>query len=253
MKEKIETIPVNEAFRSEDECPFCYLERQAEQRAIRYTLGPGASYMEPLVRGRTDTSGFCGTHMKKLFDYGNSLGNALILQTYYVGMLKELDQKIEEFSVPHKKGLFGSRHQDREHGDDALLQWEHQRENRCFLCESVKDSMHRYYSTFFFLLKEAEFRALVESGKGFCMCHFAQLLEAARVQLPNAHREWFYKTILPLMRENLARVQGDLDWFIQKFDYRNAGADWKNSKDAVSRAMQKLWGIHPADPSYKEK
>lgn len=54
------------------------------------------------------------------------------------------------------------------------------------------------------------------------------------------------------MKENLARVQGDLDWFIAKFDYRNAAADWKNSKDAVSRSMQKLQGIHPVDPAYKK-
>ncbi len=251
MKEKIETIPVNEAFRSGDECPFCYLERQVEQRAIRYIMGPGASYMEPLVRGRTDSRGFCGQHMKKLFDYGNSLGNALILQTYYVGMLKELDHQIEEFSAPHKKNLF--HHKSVEDGDGGLLQWEKEREGKCFLCENVEESMQRYYSTFFFLLKEEEFRRLVESGKGFCMCHFARLLETARDQLPNACREWFYKTMLPLMRDNLARVQGDLDWFIQKFDYRNAGADWKNSRDAVSRAMQKLRGIYPADLPFKEK
>ena len=53
------------------------------------------------------------------------------------------------------------------------------------------------------------------------------------------------------MQDNLARVQGDLDWFIEKFDYRNASADWKNSKDAVSRSMQKLRGGYPADPVYK--
>lgn len=251
MKEKIETIPVNEAFRSGDECPFCYLERQAEQRAIRYIVGPGASYMEPLVRGRTDSRGFCGQHMQKLFDYGNALGNALILQTYYVGMLKELDHQIEEFSTPHKKSLF--HHKPAEDGDSGLIRWEKEREGTCFLCENVEESMARYYSTFFFMLKDGEFRGLVESGKGFCMRHFARLLETAKEQLPEAHREWFYKTVLPLMRDNLARVQGDLDWFIQKFDYRNAGADWKNSRDAVSRAMQKLRGIHPADPPYKEK
>ena len=85
------------------------------------------------------------------------------------------------------------------------------------------------------------------------MCHFGRLLEEAKEQLPNAHREWFYNTLLPLMRENLARVQADLDWFVQKFDYRNAGADWKNSRDAVSRGMQKLRGFYPADPPYKEK
>ena len=30
MKEQIHTIPVNDGFDSGDECPFCYLERQAE-------------------------------------------------------------------------------------------------------------------------------------------------------------------------------------------------------------------------------
>jgi len=251
MKEKIETVPVNEAFRSGDECPFCYLQRQAEQRAIRYFIGPGASYMEPEIRGKTDTRGFCGQHMKKLYDYGNSLGNALILQTYYVQLRKQLDNHIAAFTAPPKKKLFGGKATDS--GENTLLQWEKEREKSCFLCETLSESMNRYYSTFFYLIKDPEFRAVVESGKGFCMHHFAQLLEKAEQQLPNAHRDWFYGTVLPLMQENLARVQEDLDWFVQKFDYRNAGADWKNSRDAVSRAMQKLQGIYPADPPFKEK
>ena len=249
MKEKIETIPVNEAFQSEDECPFCYLERQAEQRAIRYIAGPGASYMEPLIRGKTDSRGFCQVHLKKLFDYGNSLGNALILQTYLVGMRKELDELIEAFSAPPKKGLFGGKPT----GQNTILQWEKTREESCFLCESIEESMGRYFSTFFYLIKEPEFRVLVENGKGFCMRHFARLLEAAESQLPNSQHDWFYATVLPLMQKNLSRLQEDLDWFIQKFDYRNASADWKNSRAAVSRVMQKLGGIHPADPPFKEK
>ena len=81
MKEQIHTVPVNEAFDSGDECPFCWLERQAERSAIRYTLGPGASYMEPDVRAETDRAGFCGAHLQKMYDYGNALGSALIMQT----------------------------------------------------------------------------------------------------------------------------------------------------------------------------
>ncbi len=30
MKESIHTIPLMDAFKAEDECPFCYLEREAE-------------------------------------------------------------------------------------------------------------------------------------------------------------------------------------------------------------------------------
>ena len=40
---------------------------------------------------------------------------------------------------------------------------------------------------------------------------------------------------------------------VEKFDYRNHAADWKNSKDAVQRGMQKLTGGYPADDPYKMK
>lgn len=249
MKEYIETIPVNDAFDSGDECPFCWLERQAEQRSIRFVVGPGASYMEPNIRGITDRKGFCGAHMKKMYDFGNALGNALIMQTYFVGLIKDLDAQIADFELPAKKTLL----KKKDLSDSPMLEWAKDRQESCFLCEKLADNMHRYYLTFFHLLKEPEFREKVEKGKGFCMRHFTQLLDEAKEQLPNAHREWFFATVLPQMRENLARVQADLDWFIQKFDYRNTNADWKNSKDAVSRSMQKLRGIYPADPPYKEK
>ena len=59
MKESIHTIPLMDAFKAEDECPFCYLEREAEQHAISFALGSGASYMEDDVRAETDAMGFC--------------------------------------------------------------------------------------------------------------------------------------------------------------------------------------------------
>ena len=43
MREQIDTIPVNDAFLSGDDCPFCYIEREAQQRLLRLTLGAGAS------------------------------------------------------------------------------------------------------------------------------------------------------------------------------------------------------------------
>ena len=36
MKEDIATIPLMDAFGANDECPFCYLERAAEQHAISF-------------------------------------------------------------------------------------------------------------------------------------------------------------------------------------------------------------------------
>ena len=251
MREQIHTVPVNEAFDSGDECPFCWLERQAERSAIRYTLGPGASYMEPDVRAETDKAGFCGTHLQKMYDYGNSLGSALIMQTYMNILLEEMDRQMTDYELPEKRSLF--REKTAPAGSDGLVEWAKGKGSSCWICSKVDYNMSRYYATFFALVKDAEFRAKVERSKGFCMRHFAHLLERAKEELPNAQREWFYDAVFTLMRENMARVKGDLDWFIEKFDYRNASADWRNSRDAVSRTMQKLQGIHPADPPYKDK
>lgn len=248
MKEHLETIPVNEAFESDCECPFCALERTVEQKAIRYTLGPGASYMEPEVRAGTDAMGFCREHYKKMFDYGNSLGSALMLQTHMVGLQKELETQIAGFENPNAKGLFGKK----QTGTPAILDWVKEKNGTCFLCSKISYNMNRYYATFFHLVREAEFRKKVENTKGFCMYHFQKLLEAAPGKLPGDQIDWFYKTTFRLMQENLGRVQGDLDWFIEKFDYRNASAPWKNSQDAVSRSMQKLKGGFPADGPYKQ-
>ncbi len=74
MKEKLYTIPLNDAVNAGDECPFCYIERNVEQDLMDFVLGSCASYMESDVREDTDREGFCRTHMKKMFDYGNTLG-----------------------------------------------------------------------------------------------------------------------------------------------------------------------------------
>ncbi len=248
MKEQIDTIPVNEAFEAGDECPFCHMERQAEQTAIRYVVGPCASYMEPLVRGATNRAGFCRQHYKKMFDYGNSLGSALIMQTYMVGLQKELQVQMDSLQILSKRGLFAKKPK----GELPLLAWAKGKNSTCYLCQIIDSDMHRYYATFFHLIKGQDFRAKVEGSKGFCMHHFEKLLEAAQEKLPSGQIEWFYTTILNQMLENLGRVQGDLDWFVEKFDYRNASAPWNNSRDAVSRSMQKLKGGYPSDNPFKQ-
>lgn len=249
MREQIDTIPVNEAFEAQDECPFCHLQRRAEQSTLRYVAGPGASYMEPDVRGATDRAGFCTEHMKKLYDYGNSLGAALMLQTYYAGLLEEFQIETDHFEMPGKRSLFAKKQPAKE---DSYARRIQSRVHSCFICDRIDYHMERYFNTFFHLVKDSEFRRRMENSKGFCMRHFAQLLQQAENSLPNAQREWFYPTVFRLMGDNLVRVKEDLDWFIAKFDYRNASADWKNSKDALSRTMQKLQGFYPADPPYKK-
>ncbi len=250
MKEYLHTIPVNDAFLSGDECPFCYLAREAERNALRYVAGPGASYMEPDVRQATDAVGFCQKHMKQLFDYGNSLGAALMLQTHYTQALEQLRSGAEDFTAPPKRSFFARK---RKAKPSPLAENLAAQVESCYICNKIQYNMDRYYRTFFALLKEPEFRERVLASKGFCLKHFSQLLDQAQVYLPNEQREWFYGNLFPLMLDNLERVKADLDWFVAKYDYRNISADWKNSKDALQRTMQKLTGGHPADKPYKNE
>ena len=104
MKEKLYTIPLNDAVNENDECPFCFIERKLEQDMINFVLGSSSSYMESDIREQTDKIGFCRTHMKKMFDYGNTLGNSLILKTHYQKLQKEFQEQIKHFT-PGKVSL----------------------------------------------------------------------------------------------------------------------------------------------------
>jgi len=248
MKEQIHTSPVAEAFVSQDECPFCRLERDAEHRAIRFFVGPGASYMEPEIRGITNRKGFCACHTKKLYDYGNALGSALILQTHMEDILLQLQTLSENREIPEKKGLFRKKPEEKQ-TDWQQLQ---QRVSSCAICDQLSDSVQRHYRVFFSLLKDAEFRGYVERCNGFCLPHFVRLLQEAENHLPASQAAWFYPVVYRVMEENLQRVKSDLDLLIRKYDYRNAALPWDNARDSLQRSMQKLSGIYPADPPYRK-
>ncbi len=249
MKQEIHTIPIVEAFESGDECPFCYLQRQTEQRAIRFFIGPSASYMEPGVRAITNKTGFCPQHTQALYDYGNPLGSALMMQTRYEQLLQLMQPQMQSQDKPQKTGLF----QKKKSGSPTPL-WQQlqQHTSRCAICEQVEENMQRHYQVFFSLLKEEQFRQIAEHSKGFCIPHFTALLAEAEQHLRKADAAWFYSTVYTAMEENLKRVKGDLDWLIAKYDYRNSSAPWGNAQDALQRAMQKISGIYPADEPYRK-
>lgn len=254
MKEKIYTIPLMDAFKAEDECPFCFIERNLEQHAMDFVLGSGASYMEDDVRAETDKMGFCRTHYKKMFDYGNRLGCGLILTTHFKKKNEELKQQIKMFS-PGKASMLGHFKKakiDTDNPKTSIGNWVKEQENSCYICDYYQNTYNRYLDTFFELYrKNPEFKDLFKNSKGFCLPHFSDLVETAEVLLSDKEKRDFYDHLFPLMTENLQRVTDDLEWFCDKFDYKNKDADWKNSRDAIQRGMQKTAGSYPADPPYK--
>lgn len=97
MKEQLHTIPISDAMANAGECPFCYIEQKTEEHMMDFILGHGASYMEADIRDMTDREGFCRAHFKKMFDYGNSLGNAWILKTLMKRHEEEMDHVWKTF------------------------------------------------------------------------------------------------------------------------------------------------------------
>lgn len=250
MKEQLYTIPLNDAVNAGDECPFCYIERSVEQDLLDFVLGSGSSYMEADIREITDKMGFCRTHFQKMFDYGNTLGNAWILKTHYQKMIGEMKQQFTNFR-PGKSSL---KDKFRKAASDAnpIGMWIAQKEASCYICSQFQDTYARYLDTFFYLFKQdSAFREKIKNSKGFCLHHFGNLCQGADEKLSQKEKEAFYEMALPLMEENMERISGDVAWLVEKFDYRNRDADWKNSKDAIQRGMQKLKGGYPADGPYR--
>lgn len=254
MKENIATIPLMDAFSANDECPFCFLERQAEQHAISFILG--SAYMEDDIREKTDATGFCRHHFKMMYDYGNRLGNALILSTHLRKLNQELGEEIKSFSPGKSTLLKRLKHTDAGNAKakTPLGAWIEQKEQSCYVCNHFHDIYNRYLDTFFDLYrKNDEFRSLFRESKGFCLPHFGDLIEAAEDKLSDEQKKQFYPEVFSLMQENIDRVQKEVSWFVEKNDYRNKDKDWGNSADSIQRGMQKCAGGYPADPVFVAK
>ncbi|MCR5590599.1 MAG: DUF6062 family protein [Lachnospiraceae bacterium] len=244
MKEKLYTIPINDAVSADDECPICNARRSLENDAIDYAIGPGASYMESDIREMTDSKGFCERHYKKMYEYGNSLGNALILSTHIRKAAADLKKEMASYKAV-KSGLFTKG------GMSNVERYIDELTGKCFVCDYYRETYKRYIATFFYLYEnDGDFRKKIKDGKGFCLPHMKELLSEAPSALSAAMLDDFAKTLFEVQSRNLDRIEEDISWFVEKFKYENKDKDWKQSKDAIPRTIQKLAGGYPADGPY---
>ena len=100
MKEQIYTIPVNEVYDTDCECPLCELEKKLEKETLDYALG--AAMMEPEFRIESNEKGFCNYHCSMLFGMSNKLALSLVLDTHLEEIRKKLDT-LKKSGVGFKK------------------------------------------------------------------------------------------------------------------------------------------------------
>ena len=233
MKEKLYTIPVKDAFEIDCECPLCKMYKKLETEAIDFTLGP--SYMEEDIRNKTNELGFCNKHMSDLYNKQNSLGIANILKTHLFNIIKEIEVLSNK---PLKKdGLF------KKNTLSPISDYIKKHNSSCFICNKIDPTFERYISTILYLYKnDSSFKNTFLSCKGFCIKHYEMLYSSAINYYNGTILQEFINNLNEITINNLKRVDADLDWFIDKFDYRYKDEPWKNSKDAIERTIIKVNG-----------
>jgi hypothetical protein len=239
MKEQLYTIPVNDAFAVDCECPVCSMYDSLEKDAIEFTMGP--SYMEDDIRMETNKIGFCTHHVKQLYKHQNRLGLALILHTHMQRINRDLEDLLSS-DKPVKKGLFAKKTENA----SPVTEYIENLNQSCYICNRIDRIFARYLATIYHCYEhDEEFRRKFAASKGFCTKHFGMLYEGAPSSLSGKRLPEFIKTLNEVYLTNMKRVTDDLEWFTDKFDYRNEDKPWKNSKDALPRSMNKTNSVLP--------
>lgn len=219
MREDICSIPVNEVFEPKDGCPFCRMRDMLEDRMATYITG--AAMMEPDVRIETNRLGFCAEHFNQILARGSRLSVALILES----LLAEVKTQV----FPEGKTAL-----------KKIVAAVHSREENCFICQNIDQNMrHLLDSTLTLWQAEPEFRELYAAQTHICLPHYGLVMEAAQ-KMPKKNFIPFEAETTRLCKAYLEELSGDVTHFCRMFDYRSAGGDWGNSRDAIERAMEWL-------------
>lgn len=241
MKETIYTIPINEAYAVDCECPLCNLERQLETEAVEYSLG--AAMMEPDFRVNSNEKGFCNHHFNMMFQSEKKLPLALVLDTHLNEIREKLDgfDKLKEALTCEKKGIFKKSTTKDE--IRSLQKFCDNLQKTCVVCEKVTYTMERYIDTLLYMwAKDDEFKTKFANSKGVCMKHFKMLIDRAPHELKDTDTRVFIAMLIEKQQSELERIQEDIHKFTLKFDYRNRDMDWGTAKDSPKRTIEKLSG-----------
>lgn len=232
MSEKIYTIPINEAFDASAAdhsigCPFCALYERFEYDQLDIILG--GAMMEPDIRIKTNKQGFCHKHYEKMFTMKNRLGMALMLESHLNELREDMKGGLSE--------VFSGK------GSKAVGRIE-KLEDSCYICERVEYTMERIFENAALLWEEnpKEFGAKIEAQPYFCLQHYRRFVEAGQKNINKKRFPDFYETVSKTEMAYFDKLRCDVSWFCKKFDYRYENEPWRDSKDAVERAIKFLTG-----------
>ncbi|MEE1319041.1 MAG: DUF6062 family protein [Ruminococcus sp.] len=230
MKETICTIPINDIFMPKDGCPICRMESMLEEQYVKFITGD--AMMVPDVRIETNKKGFCHRHFSQMFEKGQKLPNALILESH-------LQEIIDNYFPKKIKGK----------PDKKQLEAIKTELSSCYVCDRIKWDMKHFMATIFVeWAKGEEFRKLYNEQPYICLKHYSFIMETATAKdgIASKHLADFHTETATLTKKYLESLKADITHFCSMFDYRSQGQDWGTSKDSIERSIQFLTGLAPS-------
>lgn len=221
MRYHIDTGLIIEKFKENSECPLCAIKKIVEEQFLHEFLNDAV--MEDSTRKKVNEKGFCADHFDMLFSRQNKLSVALQIQTR-TNTLKKILKPVKSKGDAKKtaKSL-----------KQAL--------STCIICELTAESMKKYYITVAELfLHEKEFTKLLLNSKGFCLEHYAELLEYSSHAGPL--NKQYLQILSDVQNKNFDRLKDDIDRFCSKHDYRNADMPLGSAENALPNMRVKLYG-----------
>jgi hypothetical protein len=202
------------------------MEKMLEEQYVRFITGD--AMMEPNIRIETNKKGFCHRHFSQMFEVGQKLPNALILESHLQEIIDNyMPKKLK--GKPDKKQLDGIKKEL----------------DSCYVCDRIESDMHHFMSTVFVeWAKGEEFRALYNEQPYICLKHYSFIMDSAMSKggISSKLLPEFYAETAGLCKNYLLSLKADITHFCSMFDYRSKGQEWGTSKDAIERSIAYLTG-----------
>ncbi|MBE7049804.1 MAG: hypothetical protein E7394_03425 [Ruminococcaceae bacterium] len=225
MKEKIYTIPINEAFEGESFCPFCSILSNLEKESITYTVGP--AMMEPDFRIITNEKGFCKRHIRELCSKSKALPLSLVFKTHLDSVSDIFENVCNEDTKKRQKI------KDRQKFTEDMKKLK----NSCAVCDRVNHTFERYIETFVYMLKKEDgFLEKALKSDGFCIEHFSMIASFARDNMSESEHEKLFVPVIKMQKERIDKYRQYIKNFSDSFDYRNIGKEIDAPKDVLLKA-----------------
>lgn len=221
MQYHISTGLIVKHFENKCDCPLCTIEKIVESNICRELLGDGC--MDDDVRKQVNEKGFCNYHFDMLFEMPSKLGLALQCDTRMNTLFKTIakPKKVKDAKKQAKKIT------------EELA--------NCIVCDFTEKEMIKYYKTIAQLWnKEQQFKDMLAQSNGFCIRHYANLLNFSEFAFPNSDK--YLSVLYETEEKRLKYDQNLLKEFANRHDYRNLGKPLGEASSALKKIKSDFYG-----------